>query len=197
MRLTDQGFRFALVGGVFVRTDTSGILGIRPAFPSSEGQWIDDGAHAADVGVTPDGGWIVSLTDPRFAVGAETPAPGGQAVVVYRLEDHTPMVSRRIPVEDGRYCGMVAVASHQLALVRSDRSDYRFECVGSELDLLDLESGDLTEGVLRFDVPVRHLGVDGSGRYLIATTVDGSVIWRSLTGDGGTLAETGFIAADW
>jgi hypothetical protein len=44
---------------------------------------------------------------------------------------------------------------------------------------------------------VRHLSVDDSSTFLIFTTVDGAVQWRTLAGDAGELARRGFVAADW
>jgi hypothetical protein len=56
---------------------------------------------------------------------------------------------------------------------------------------------ELRPGAVRFPGQVRHLSIDDSSTFLIFTTVDGAVRWRTLAGDAGDLAPRGFVAADW
>jgi hypothetical protein len=68
-------------------------------------------------------------------------------------------------------------------------------CVGDTLDVY--EGATLRKHVVKFPSPIRHLGSDDSATFLIFTTVDGGVGWRTLEAQGGILADRGFAAADW
>jgi hypothetical protein len=72
-----------------------------------------------------------------------------------------------------------------------------WQCNGDRLDVYDTASKRLRTGVLTFPGRLRHLSVDDSSTFLIFTTVEGAVGWRTLEGRGGELAARGFMAADW
>lgn len=196
--LVDQGYRFDVKGTVFVRADSfTGILGIRPLLPSHDSQWLDTEAHAADVSISPDGDRSAVLVDPVLRLGVG-PVGDEASVAVYLVHDGEVTLQERMPVETNRYCAVVWLADGQLGLLASDHaSDYIYQCTGDHLDLLDVESGEIEPSAMTFATPVRHLGVDDSGHYLIATTIDGTVTWHTREGEHGVLAEAGFQAADW
>ncbi|CAN5284960.1 hypothetical protein BH24ACT7_BH24ACT7_15640 [soil metagenome] len=194
----DQGYRFDLAGSVFARVDAfTGMLGIKPAFPGFTGQWIQEEAGAFDVAVSHDGSAVVTLVVPEIdanGIGTES------AVVVYTTEPGEPADSHRWPVPEHRYCNVVALDHGLVGLMvgEPDRGDSGlWACMGSTLDLFDYSTGEFSGGVVDLGAAVRHVSTDDTGGLIIATTVDGSVTWSGPDGSRGTLADTGFLVADW
>jgi hypothetical protein len=58
-------------------------------------------------------------------------------------------------------------------------------------------TGDVVDEV-GYDGSVVDQSIDASGSYLLVTYADGRVVWRTTDGtSSGSLAEGGYISADW
>lgn len=194
--LVQQGFRFDVAGSVFARVDAGhGILGIQPRFPGLDNHFIDETAGAVDVAVARDGSTAIALEAPGTThLGTVTES----AVVSYSTTSSEVIESGRWPVEEGRYCGVVALEGGMVGLLVGERPQFvSSPCVGSTLDLFDSGTGALTGDIVDLGATVRHVSSDDTGQLIIATTVDGSVVWMGRDGTGGTLADGGYILADW
>jgi len=202
-RHSDQGHRVDVLGGtnrasLLARVDRFGTVVIRPAFPSVEREFILAGAQAADITIAPDASVLV-LVDPS-RVEKVNDSSAGPGVMVLQQGTDCDWTERRIPLESGPYCSLVALRDGQVGLVRAPatwRADEHQACHGDTLDVLTIASGHVTPAALVFPVSLAHLSSDDSGNYLIATGTDGSVRWYTMDGSSGQLAKDSYIAADW
>jgi hypothetical protein len=206
LKQDDQGFAVD-VGGpllLFARTDTWGTFAVRTS--SSAKPDLREGAGIADVAV--DEGQMTrviglidskrlrsliptaprpadTLNDPGILVRQQK-APGKWADTAYPLSD------------DHTYCRVVPLAGGDVGLLvgtAEPRNPWR--CTGDTMVVYDLGRKQTRTDVLALPNRVQHLSIDESSTFVIFTTVEGAVGWRTLDGRGGTLAESGFVAADW
>ena len=196
----DQGFAVDVGGdtSTIARTDTFGTLAIRP---SSVGkQEVRAGSGASDVAVDPSAGVrIIALLQPQRLRAVVPTAPSRKAGLLdLRWTDGRWTDTTHPLAEDTLYCRVVALSEGRVGLLAGqlDPTDPR-TCTGTRLDVYDPAARKLHAGALTFPAKVRHLGVDDSSTFLIFTTVDGAVRWRTLAGESGELARRGFVAADW
>jgi hypothetical protein len=196
----DQGFAVDVGGGAstIARTDTFGTLAVRPSRDGDQRVRAESGASDVAVDATA-GTRVIALLQPQRlrALVPTAPAPttglldsqwkdGRWADTTYPLAGNT------------LYCHVVALSDGRIGLLAGqlDTNDPRV-CSGKRLDVYDPAARQLQTGALTFPAMVRHLSVDDSSTFLIFTTVDGAVQWRTLAGDAGELARRGFVAADW
>lgn len=201
----DQGFAVDVAGSpsVFARTDTWGTFVLRAQAGGK--QDVREGMGVVDVAVDSSRTKrIIALIDSKrlqaLIPTVPTPAdpsrdPGllvrewktaGAQDIAYPLPKNA-IYCRVIPLNDGAV-GLLAG--------EWDRNDV-MRCTGDTLDVYDTASKKRRTSVLRFPGQVQHLSIDASSRFLIFTTVDGAVGWKTLDGEGGSLANSGFVAADW
>lgn len=181
------------------RSDPYGTLGIRTASATTEELRIEAGV--ADVAVNAaDEPRVLALVEPaRLRALIPTVAMGDPALLVLRpkagggWQDEATSLPR-----DGHWCRVVSLKNGAVGLLAGTPSPSNpVECTGDRVDVLDRTSAQLRRDVLRLPASVRHISTDGSGEFLIFTTVKGAVGWRTLDGRGGSLTQTGFAAADW
>lgn len=202
LRQDDQGFAVDVAGprSTMARTDTFGTLAVRVA--PAEAQEVRADAGVADVAVDGSGSTrvialvdarrlraivpVVSEHDPGLLILQRTAEGPGWADTVHSLP-RAASYCRVVPLADGAV-GLLAGAP-----VRGRA----WQCNGDRLDVYDTAMRRLRTGVLTFPGRVRHLSIDDSSTFLIFTTVEGAVGWRTLDGRGGDLAARGFMAADW
>jgi hypothetical protein len=200
-RQGDQGFAVDVAGpaSMTARTDTFGTLAVRASAAGRQELRADVGA--ADVAVDPlSEPRVVALVDtqrlralvptvtsrpPALMVMQPTPA-GGWADRAYPLPPDA-KGCRIVPLKDG-VMGILAGTPDRANPVR---------CTGDRLDTYDPALERLRSGVVTFPARVRHLSIDESKTFLIFTTIEGAVGWRTLDGRQGSLAAEGFAAADW
>jgi hypothetical protein len=202
----DQGFAVDAAGTpvVITRTDTWGTLVTRTA---SRAQQVSEGTGAADVAVAAsvptrvlaliDSRRLAALVPSAPAPKDATPDPG--LVIRTSRADSGEWSDASFPLPDTkRYCRVIPLPDGAAGLLAGtfDPRDPLI-CAGNTLDVLDTASGQLRMDALTFPAPLRHISTDDSATFLIFTTVEGAVGWRTLDGRGGTLAPDGFTAADW
>ena len=200
----EQGTQVDVLSGdeAFARSDSSGSVFIRSAVVRPE-RLLDGEARGASVALSSDGGTlhVAVLVDPRRLSQFELP-PGEAAepeLIVYTSREGAWTPRTFALDEQPRFCGVAFVAPDRVGLLRlDDVSEPSSRCVGSQVDVYDLEQEELRAGVIEFAEPVQHVSADDASAYLIYTSVSGKVGWRS-TSDGGSgeLADGGFVGADW
>jgi hypothetical protein len=198
----DQGFAVDVAGprSTIARTDTFGTLAVRAA--PDQAQEVRADAGVADVAVDGSGSTrVIALVDARRL-----------RAIVPVVSEHDPGLLIRQRTAEGpgwtdtmhslpreaSYCRVVPLADGAVGLLAGAPVRGRaWECHGERLDVYDTALRRLRTGVLAFPGRVRHLSIDDSSTFLIFTTVEGAVGWRTLDGRGGDLAARGFMAADW
>lgn len=155
-----------------------------PGVVPEDGAWSPDGSFVAFVGSLPTdevalsvfGLEAIRLKDasvldrgPSDGVHPAFPVVDREGRAWYVLVDE----SSQIPTADG---GLVP------------------ETVGGKV--VDGRTGEVVDKVA-YDGSVVDQSIDPSGTYLIITYADGRVVWRSTDGDTGTLADGGYVSADW
>jgi hypothetical protein len=196
----DQGFAVDVAGqpGAIARTDTFGTLAMRGA--AGEAQDVRESAGVADVAV--DGSRslrVLALVDTRRlrAIVPTVAEREGGLLILRRTAGGWTDTLHALPRE-AAYCRVVPLADGAVGLLAGTPSPGRaWHCTGDRLDVYDTAARRLRRGVLTFPGRVRHLSIDDSSTFLIFTTVEGAVGWRTLDGRGGELAARGFMAADW
>lgn len=200
-RPDDQGFAVDVAGSssALARTDTWGTLGVRAS--SASEQDLREGAGVTDVAVDGTGTIrvvalinsqrlralipTVSWHKPGLLV-REWKAPGAWADTLYPLPPNV------------TYCRLVPLKNGAVGLLAGTFNPGNpVQCTGDSLDIYDTALKRLRTRVLTFPGRVQHLSIDESSTFLIFTTVEGAVGWRTIEGRGGVLAARGFVAADW
>jgi len=196
----DQGFAIDVAGptSTIARTDTFGTLALRSS-PNSQ-QDVRAQAGVSDVAVDATAGVrVIALIQPaRLRALIPTVPPHEPGILVLTSNAGRWQEMRYSLSENTTYCRAVALTGGFIGLLAGqvDASN-PVACTGDRLDVYDTTKRQLRAGAIRFPAPIRHLSVDDSSTYLIATTVDGAVRWRTLAGEAGDLAPRGFVAADW
>jgi hypothetical protein len=198
----DQGFAVDVAGAqsTVARTDTFGTLAVRGA-PGEE-QEVRADAGVADVAVDGSGSTrVIALIDARRL-----------RAIVPVVSEHDPGLLIRQRAAEGpgwadtmhalpreaSYCRVIPLADGAVGLLAGAPVKGRaWQCHGDRLDVYDTTTKRIRTGVLTFPGRLRHLSIDDSSTFLIFTTVEGAVGWRTLDGRGGDLAARGFMAADW
>jgi len=202
----DQGFAVDVSGALRVRTDTWGTLVTRTltsAGSSSGTQAIREAAGIADVAVSFAGQpRVIALVSSRRLKALIPTAPlSGNAAdpalwVQWRTANETHREASDALPRDSKYCRVVPLRGSAVGLLVGEPDPRKpWLCIGDTLDVYD--QAKLRRHVVKFPAPVRHLSIDDSSTFLIFTTVDGAVGWRTLEAQGGVLARDGFAAADW
>ncbi len=170
-------------GGILAewRSETDGEPGVAP----EDASWSPDGSLVAFVGAVPAGETVLAT----FGVEA---AGLDDAVVVDRgpsdgVHPAFPVIDR-----DGR---VWYVLVDEISQVRMADRGLVPKTVGGRI--VDGHTGEVVDDV-SYDGTVVDQHFDPSGSFLIVTYADGRVVWRSIDGtDSGTLADGGYVAADW
>ena len=156
-----------------------------PAVAPTDAAWSPDGSLIAFVGNDPSG-------DVLLAVFGSEAAGLGEATVVDRgssdgVHPAFPVIDR-----DGRIWYVLVDEASQVptvgrGLVPKTRGGR----------VADGRTGDVV-GEVVYDGSVVDQSIDPSGTYLIITYADGWVVWRTTDGTAsGTLADSGYLSADW
>jgi hypothetical protein len=189
----DQGFAIDVSGPLFARTDTWGTFVTRSTRADDSPQNILEGAGVADVAVSlhPEPRVFALVNSQRLRALVPT-APGAAADPAILTQGKVTTV---LP-KDASYCHIVSLRDGAVGLLAGQPNAQKpWLCIGDTLDVY--QHAELHKAVLRFPSPIRHLSIDDSSTFLIFTTVDGAVGWRTLEGKGAALAAKGFVAADW
>lgn len=204
----DQGFAVDVSGALRVRTDTWGTFVTRNLASAgsqrSATQNIRESTGIADVAVSFTGRpRIIALVNSRRlrTLVPTTPAPRNASAdpalwIQWQTTDGTDMeVTDALPA-DSRYCRVVPLSGSAIGLLVGEPDPLKpWLCIGDALDVFD--RAEVRKHAVKFPAHIRHLSIDDSSTFLIFTTVDGAVGWRTLEGQGGVLADSGFAAADW
>lgn len=155
-----------------------------------------DGLMPLDAAWSPDGSTVAVVASDEVGTTeliAFDTAVGSfdEGVVVSRgltdgVHPALPVVDRR-----GRVWYMLVDASSRVTAVGGGLVP---DSVAGEV--VDGVTGEVL-GVFTYGEPVVGQSIDPSGSYLIVTYTDGRVVWRSLDGDSGILADGGYRSADW
>lgn len=202
LRQDDQGFAVDAAGpqSTTARTDTFGTLAVRLA--PAEGQEVRADAGVADVAVDGSGSTrVIALIDAtrlRAIVPVVSEHDPGLLILHRTAEGPGWADTRHSLPREASYCRVVPLAGSAVGLLAGAPVRGRaWQCTGDRLDVYDTVLKRLRAGVVTFPHRVRHLSIDDSSTFLIFTTVEGAVGWRTLDGRGGDLAARGFMAADW
>jgi hypothetical protein len=193
----DQGFAVDVSGPLFARADTWGTFVTRDDGP----QFILEGGGVADVAVTfePEPRILALVSSGRLrALVPTVPAPALDPAILmhWQSEADGEQAAMEVLPRQARYCRIVALPDSAIGLLAGEPDSQKpWLCIGDTLDVY--KHAETRKQVLKFPAPIRHLSIDDSATFLIFTTVDGAVGWRTLDGKGGALAESGFVAADW
>jgi hypothetical protein len=196
----DQGFRVDVAGKapIVARTDTSGTLAVRRS-PDSP-QELRPQAGVSDVAIDSTAGThvVALIQTSRLRAVIPTVAQRDPAVLVLRWSgDRWTDVSHLLAAK-ATYCGLVALSGGAIGLLAGQvNASTPITCAGDRLDVYNPTTRELRLGAITFPATVRHLSIDETSTFLIVTTVEGAVRWHTLAGASGSLAPSGFVAADW
>ena len=199
--IEDQGVAVDVGGplSAIARSDAFGALALQPAAGGEPELWPD--AAVADVAV--DGTeptCLVALVDARrLRHSAGTAASSSPALWRGELRPGARWNTARYALPaDGTFCRVVPLRGGSVGLLAAVADPPpAARCTGERVDVYDTSRRELRRGRLTFASRIRHLSIDESSTYLIFTTVEGAVGWRTLDGRGEPLAAAGFVAADW
>lgn len=200
----DQGFAVDVSGPLFARSDTWGTFVTRSTGENGSDdslQNILEGAGVADVAVSsgPEPRILALVSSQRLrAVVPTAPAPAIDPAILMHWQvdgDGERAVTEALP-KSAKYCRVISLRDGAVGLLAGQPQPRKpWLCVGDTLDVY--VHAELRKAALKFPAPIRHLSIDDSSTFLIFTTVNGAVGWRTLEGQAGTLAASGFVAADW
>lgn len=189
-----QAVRIDLHDGVLARTDGSGFAALRPA-------WLAGDADAEtleldmayDIALVPAAeGPVIALVDAGQPRDARMYPLGEPVLASVRLDGTT---LRTIPLDAEAICGVVPMEGTAVGVLTGELHE---GCLADRLLRIDVDNGEVA-GEVTLGEGVARANTDASGRYLIALTDAGGVIWHDLrTDEGGELAPPGdYEAADW
>jgi hypothetical protein len=197
----DQGVAVDVGGplSAIARSDAFGALAVQRTVEDEPERRPDAGV--ADVAVDGTGPTrVVALVDARRLRHAEAPG-ASPAPVLWRGEPRPGArwdeAQYALPA-DATFCRVLPLRGGAVGLLAGAlETRPTARCTGERVDVYDTSRRELRRGRLTFASRIRHLSIDESSTYLIFTTVEGAVGWRTLDGRGESLAAAGFVAADW